>query len=97
MILMSISLFILISRWWTITKVDKLAEPVQDIFIEGVLNSWNNSQLTVPGVFLEYGWYELRYYLLVNASILFPLQRDDFTYVEIIPVSNWFVVILSWL
>ncbi|XP_064112518.1 uncharacterized protein LOC135219572 isoform X1 [Macrobrachium nipponense] len=82
-----------VTRWWTITQVDLMGAPVKDINIQAILPSWNFSQLTVPSVFLDYGYYELRYFLLVNASKIFPLQRDDYTYVEIIPTPLAAIII----
>ncbi|KAG7163310.1 Polycystic kidney disease and receptor for egg jelly-related protein-like [Homarus americanus] len=78
-----------VSRWWKVLKVKRdTGEPEETINIEGVLPSWNFSQLDITPLFLQVGVYKLSYTIRLNASKIFPLQREDYTYIEIIPDFN---------
>ncbi|XP_071515467.1 polycystin family receptor for egg jelly-like [Panulirus ornatus] len=83
-----------VSRWWTIVEVDKrTGEPQREIQVENVLTSWNFSQLDITPLFLELGVYKLTYWIRLDASKIFPLERADYTYVEIIPSPLQAVII----
>ena len=69
---------------WTITKVEGDAgTPVADILVEGILPSWNFSELTVPERFLDYGTYVFTYRLQLLASKVIPLFRTASTYITV--------------
>ncbi|XP_045614675.2 polycystin-1-like [Procambarus clarkii] len=75
-----------VSRWWNILKVeDTTGLPQKTIQVEGLLSSWNNAQLDLSPLFLDLGLYKLSYWIRLNASKIFPLQREDYTYLKIIP------------
>ncbi|XP_076032915.1 polycystin-1-like [Oratosquilla oratoria] len=76
-----------VSREWTISRVDKTTNnPVEDIVIQGLISSWNFSQLSVPPLFLDYGTYKLTYELRLTVSKIFPpLKATAYTYHEVIP------------
>ncbi|XP_069195213.1 uncharacterized protein [Procambarus clarkii] len=75
-----------VSRWWEVWKVsESTGQPEKDIPIQSALLSWNYSQLEVTPLFLDLGLYKLSYWVILDASKLFPLQRTDFTYVKIVP------------
>ncbi|XP_037780942.1 polycystic kidney disease protein 1-like 1 [Penaeus monodon] len=69
---------------WSMMKVEgEEGIPVSDVILEGVLASWNFSQLSVPPLFLEYGTYCITYRLQLLASKIFPLFRTASTYFKI--------------
>nr|XP_053650224.1 uncharacterized protein LOC128700792 [Cherax quadricarinatus] len=83
-----------VSRWWSILQVNRTTgEPQMDVVVENILPSWNYSQLQIPPLFLDLGVYKLSYWIRLNASKVFPLQRADYTYLQVTPVSlNMFSV-----
>ncbi|KAK8732744.1 hypothetical protein OTU49_006901, partial [Cherax quadricarinatus] len=75
-----------VSRWWSILQVNSTTgEPQMDVVVENILSSWNYSQLQIPPLFLDLGVYQLSYWIRLNASKVFPLQRADYTYLKITP------------
>nr|XP_053650222.1 uncharacterized protein LOC128700791 [Cherax quadricarinatus] len=74
------------SRWWSILQVNSTTgEPQMDVVVENILPSWNYSQLQIPPLFLDLGVYKLSYWIRLNASKVFPLQRADYTYLQVTP------------
>ncbi|XP_069953284.1 polycystin-1-like protein 2 isoform X2 [Cherax quadricarinatus] len=75
-----------VSRWWSILQVNSTTgEPQMDVVVENILPSWNYSQLQIPPLFLDLGVYKLSYWIRLNASKVFPLQRADYTYLQVTP------------
>lgn len=80
---------------WTVTKVEGDAGvPVAEIPVEGILPSWNFSELSVPARFLGYGTFFFTYRLQLLASKIFPLFRTASTYVTVPSIPDTFSCIL---
>ena len=75
-------------RHWKIFHIDKeTGEATIPVVIEGILENWNFSGLSIPKLFLKEAKYKLIYTVIVKASRFVDLTRNAFTFIEVIPVS----------